>query len=126
MTVQDLERALVPMTQDRVLTLRTLLRLTDEHSVHVLHGRLDKAATVQTQRDALLHYLFDQTATPAERAVMVDACCAMLDMDRAVLSCLENSRAQVENPQCAMGFAGCGCTDQVSDVAADSAGNVAE
>ncbi len=31
---------------------------------------------------------------------MIEACCAMLDMDRAVLTCLENTRSQTMADLC--------------------------
>lgn len=90
----DLKYAVAPLPPDRVLTLRTLLRLTDELRAHVLGGRLHEAATAQARRDALLHHFFEQSVLPSERTAMIEACCAMLDMDQAVLSCLEINRSQ--------------------------------
>ncbi|MDO9453163.1 MAG: hypothetical protein Q7J29_09920 [Stagnimonas sp.] len=93
-TARDLRHAMEPLPRDRVLTLRTLLRLTDELRAHVLGGRLQEAATAQARRDALLHSFFEQSVLPSERTAMIEACCAMLDMDQAVLSCLEINRSQ--------------------------------
>ena len=89
-----LQQAVAPLQHDRVRTLRRLLRLTDELRAHVLCGRLQAAATAQAERDALLHWFFEQAVLPAERAAMIEACCAMLDMDHAVLSCLEGNRSR--------------------------------
>lgn len=91
---QALQQAVLPLPKDRVLTLRTLLRLTDELRAHVLGGRLPEAGAVQTRRDALLHAFFEQSVSASERNAMIEACCAMLDMDRAVLGCLEINRSE--------------------------------
>lgn len=100
MTAAQLRQAMAPLPDDRVLTLRTLLRLTDELRAHVLGGRLQDATEVQGRRDALLHLFFAQSVLPEERTAMLEACSAMLDMDRAVLSCLENSRTQAMTELC--------------------------
>ncbi len=94
MSATDLRQAVQPLPRDRVLTLRTLLRLTDELRAHVLGGRLKEAAEVQLRRDGLLHLFFEHSVLAAERNAMIEACCAMLDMDHAVLSCLEINRSQ--------------------------------
>lgn len=91
-TPLSLAQAVQPLPKDRVLTLRTLLKLTDELRAHVLGGRLEQAGATQNRRDALLHAFFEQSVSLAERNAMIEACCAMLDMDRAVLSCLEINR----------------------------------
>lgn len=91
---QSLQQAVQPLPKDRVLTLRTLLRLTDELRAHVLGGRLEQAGEAQSRRDALLHAFFEQSVSLAERNAMIEACCAMLDMDRAVLNCLEINRSE--------------------------------
>lgn len=90
----SLQRAVLPLPKDRVLTLRTLLRLTDELRAHVLGGRLQQAGEIQERRDALLHAFFEQSVSVSEREAMIEACCAMLDMDRAVLNCLEINRSE--------------------------------
>ena len=100
MTAAQLRQAMAPLPDDRVLTLRTLLRLTDELRAHVLGGRLPEATEVQGWRDALLRLFFAHAVLPAERTAMIEACSAMLDMDRAVLSCLENSRSHVMAELC--------------------------
>lgn len=100
MNAAQLRQALAPLPDDRVLTLRTLLRLTDELRAHVLGGRLQEAAEAQSRRDMLLRLFFAQAVLPAERKAMIEACSAMLDMDRAVLSCLENSRTQAMAELC--------------------------
>lgn len=100
MNAVQLRQAMAPLPDDRVLTLRTLLRLTDELRAHVLGGRLSEATEVQGRRDALLRLFFAQAVLPAERTAMIEACSAMLDMDRAVLSCLENNRTQTMAELC--------------------------
>lgn len=97
MTAAELRQVLAPLPHERVLTLRTLLRLTDELRAHVLGGQLGEAAAVQARRDGLLHGFFAQSVPVSERLAMIEACCAMLDMDHAVLSCLEINRAQAAN-----------------------------
>lgn len=94
MNAAELKRVLAPLPLDRVATLRTLLRLTDELRAHVLGGRLGEAGEVQARRDALLRRFFADSVKPAERTAMIEACCAMLDMDHAVLGCLEINRSQ--------------------------------
>jgi len=90
---EGLRQALEPLPHDRVLTLRTLLRMTDELRAHVLGGRLAEAQAVQARRDALLHHFFEHAVLPSERNAMIEACCAILDMDQALLSCLEINRS---------------------------------
>lgn len=85
--------AIAPLPKDRVQTLRTLLRLTDALRAHVLGGRIAYAAEVQAERDDLLKQFFAEAVSPAERNAMIEACCAMLDMDRALLQCLEINRS---------------------------------
>lgn len=96
----SLKQAVAPLPRDRVLTLRTLLRLTDELRAHVLGGRFQEAAAAQTRRDTLLHLFFEHSVLPAERNAMLEACSAMLDMDHAVLSCLEINRKQAADQLC--------------------------
>lgn len=91
--VMELSRAIAPLPRDRVQTLRSLLRMTDALRAHVLGGRIDAAAAMQAERDALLRQFFSESVVVAERKAMVEACCAMLDMDRAVLQCLEINRS---------------------------------
>ncbi len=93
-TGAGLAQAMAPLPRDRVLTLRTLLRITDELRAHILGGRLAEAGAAQTRRDALLHLFFEQSVLPAERTAMIEACSAMLDMDEALLSCLEINRSR--------------------------------
>lgn len=87
-----LQAAVSPLPKDRVQTLRCLLRLTDALRAHVLGGRILAASQVQAERDALLRQFFAEAVSAAERTAMVEACCAMLDMDRAVLQCLDINR----------------------------------
>jgi hypothetical protein len=89
----QLQEVLQPLPRDRVLTLRTLLRLTDELRAHVLGGRLEAAAAVQARRESLLHHFFAQSVEEGERQAMMEACAAMLDMEHAVLAQLELGRA---------------------------------
>ena len=103
MRAADLYGAVEPLPRDRVLTLRTLLRMTDELRAHVLGGRLTEAAEVQQRRDDLLHRFFECSVLPVERNAMMEACCAMLDMDHAVLSCLEINRSQTAAQLSALG-----------------------
>lgn len=93
MSTPALRAVLEPLPRDRVLTLRTLLKLTDELRAHVLGGRLDAAAAVQARRDGILHRFFEHSVEQAERQAMLEACAAMLDMDQAVLSRLQQTRA---------------------------------
>lgn len=102
MSADELRQALAPLPLDRVLTLRTLLRLTDELRAHVLGGRLADAAAVQLRRDTLLRAFFDQAVLPNERGAMIEACSAMLDMDQALLSCLEINHSHAEQDPCAL------------------------
>ena len=95
MNPSALVQAVAPLPKDRVQTLRQLLRMTDALRAHVLGGRIDEAATVQAEREALLRQFFSEAVEVGERVAMVEACCAMLDMDRAVLNCLEINRSQV-------------------------------
>ena len=92
MSASALRAALEPLPRDRVLTLRTLLKLTDELRAHVLGGRLDQAAAVQARRDDILHRFFEHSVEETERQAMLEACAAMLDMDHAVLGRLEPRR----------------------------------
>lgn len=95
MNAAALAEALAPLPKDRVQTLRALLRMTDALRAHVLGGRIEAAATVQAEREALLRQFFSEAVKASERLAMVEACCAMLDMDHAVLNCLEINRSQV-------------------------------
>jgi hypothetical protein len=84
-----------PLPGNRVSALRLLLKLTDELRAHVLGGRLQDAAAVQEIRQESLRRFFAESVSEAERSIMVEACCAMLDMDQAVLNRLEVNRAQI-------------------------------
>ncbi|MES2884857.1 MAG: hypothetical protein V4709_08635 [Pseudomonadota bacterium] len=95
MNADALAQAVAPLPKDRVKTLRTLLHMTDTLRAHVLGGRIETAAAVQTEREALLRQFFSEAVKASERVAMVEACCAMLDMDHAVLDCLEINRSQV-------------------------------
>ena len=92
-----LNRAIAPLPGDRVQTLRELLRMTDALRAHVLGGRIEEAAAVQAARDALLRQFFAESVSQLERKAMVESCCAMLDMDRAVLECLRINRSRAED-----------------------------
>ena len=88
-----LSEVMAPLPKDRVQTLRALLRMTDSLRAHVLGGRITEAVEVQCARDALLRQFFSEAVKPAERVAMVEACCAMLDMDHAIVNCLEINRS---------------------------------
>lgn len=78
----------------RTASLCQLLRLTDELRAHVQAGRLLEAAGDQAKRERLLRKFFASPLRPSERAAIVEVCCAIMDMDAALLSCLELNRAQ--------------------------------
>jgi len=99
----NLQQVVAPLPHERVLILRTLLRLTDELRAHVLGGRLQEAAETQARRDTLLRQFFEHSVRPAERSAMLEVCAAMLDMDHAVLSCLEINRTQAAEQLCELG-----------------------
>jgi len=109
-----LNRGVAPLPGDRVQTLRELLRMTDALRAHVLGGRIEAAAEVQSARDALLRQFFAEAVNPGEHKAMVESCCAMLDMDRAVLECLKINRRHAEDSMRHLGLIPLSATGGVS------------